>query len=389
LRIQDPHGSFAKHHKLTKESSFAAHEMIQWFIESGLSFSPVKGVQLARKLISLSLLVPLESSGVFADDVTMFKFGTGETSAAGVQFNTPPTESKTAANRRKFYSTMSITQFISETEAAQAFRSFLAANLCEENIDFYLAVNRLHDAKEADIPVICRDIYSRFIKPGAAHRVNLPDAEFTQADNALKSEKLTRTIFDRCQSHVLVLLENDRWKPFQSSTFFIDFLQRGANAYKTPKAKSDTPMKRTQITHSANEVPNNKKVDGKKELKKDDKDVKKEEKERRKEEGRQQRRRGRLHKIFERADKDSSGFLDVVEVCNMIKNAFKKKDLERLGNLPLIQFAQSQVKKYDKSGNGKIEFEEFMDFYEDLLEDPKLPDDLRQSSNAADDDEVD
>ena len=48
-------------------------------------------------------------------------------------------------------------------------------------------------------------------------------------------------------------------------------------------------------------------------------------------------------KIFEKGDKDSSGALDDAELANMIKSAFKKKDLDKLGDITVLQFAQIQV----------------------------------------------
>jgi len=48
-----------------------------------------------------------------------------------------------------------------------------------------------------------------------------------------------------------------------------------------------------------------------------------------------------------------------------------------------------KIKKYDSNRTGKIEFPEFLRLYDELLEDPKLPDDLRVSANEADEEEAD
>lgn len=48
-----------------------------------------------------------------------------------------------------------------------------------------------------------------------------------------------------------------------------------------------------------------------------------------------------------------------------------------------------QINKYDKNGNGRIEFNEFLALYDELLEDPKLPADLRAASQLLDDDDSD
>jgi len=54
-----------------------------------------------------------------------------------------------------------------------------------------------------------------------------------------------------------------------------------------------------------------------------------------------------------------------------------------------LTFYEFQIKKYDTNRTGKIEFPEFLKLYNDLLEDPKLPDDLRLSANLADEEEAD
>ena len=56
-----------------------------------------------------------------------------------------------------------------------------------------------------------------------------------------------------------------------------------------------------------------------------------------------QKRQARLLKIFEKGDKDSSGALDAKEIANMIKAAFKKKEIEKLGDISLLQFAEMQA----------------------------------------------
>jgi len=158
------------------------------------------------------------------------------------------------------------------------------------------------------------------------------------------------------------------------------------------EAASVMGKKKATLVHSTGQQPlPQQSLEAPTPVKRDDSGEKKlhkaEEKKARKEEERQQRRRARIQKLFTKADKDESGFLDVPEVAKLIQGAFKKKDLERLGDLTLEKFAERQVKKYDASGNGRLEFSEFLHLYEELLEDPKLPDDLRASAIEADDEE--
>lgn len=68
------------------------------------------------------------------------------------------------------------------------------------------------------------------------------------------------------------------------------------------------------------------------------------------------KRHARLQKIFEKSDKDSSGALDEHELANLIKSAFKKKDLEKLGDLTLVQFAQIQVLSFSLHPHDRFVF---------------------------------
>eukprot|EP01130_Rhizamoeba_saxonica_P002489 TRINITY_DN12281_c0_g1_i1.p1 TRINITY_DN12281_c0_g1~~TRINITY_DN12281_c0_g1_i1.p1 ORF type:complete len:235 (-),score=72.12 TRINITY_DN12281_c0_g1_i1:32-682(-) len=97
----------------------------------------------------------------------------------------------------------------------------------------------------------------------------------------------------------------------------------------------------------------------------------------------EEKREMRLRKIFEKADKDGNGFLDSKELRHVVARAFKKNDIDFDSKL-IYKYSALQMDKHDADGNGELEFEEFVELYNNLIEDPELPISLKRRAEDAD-----
>jgi len=94
--------------------------------------------------------------------------------------------------------------------------------------------------------------------------------------------------------------------------------------------------------------------------------------------------RARLLKIFQHADRDKNGVLDLNELECLIARAFKNKDIDFVGNDALKKYTRMQLQEHDKDGSGTIDFEEFVNLYTKLLDDPEIPPELVLRAKRAD-----
>jgi len=89
-------------------------------------------------------------------------------------------------------------------------------------------------------------------------------------------------------------------------------------------------------------------------------------------------------KLFEKADKDHNGTLDLKELQAVISRAFKKNDLSFLSKESLRDYTKLQMSTFDEDNSGTLKFEEFVELYNTILEDPSLHPDIAQSAHKAD-----
>jgi len=94
--------------------------------------------------------------------------------------------------------------------------------------------------------------------------------------------------------------------------------------------------------------------------------------------------RARLLKIFQHADTDKNGVLDLNELECLIARAFKNKDIDFVGKHALKKYTRMQLREHDKDGSGTIDFEEFVNLYTKLLNDPEIPPELVLRAKRAD-----
>lgn len=86
-----------------------------------------------------------------------------------------------------------------------------------------------------------------------------------------------------------------------------------------------------------------------------------------------------LRRIFDEYDEDGNGTIDSVELKSVLDSSLK-------GKIPASLFKKYQalmMEKYDKDKNGTIEFEEFIELYQDIVADPELPISLKPGNRKS------
>jgi len=87
---------------------------------------------------------------------------------------------------------------------------------------------------------------------------------------------------------------------------------------------------------------------------------------------REDRRKNRLRKVFNKVNKGHNGTISKAELVHVLALAFKKQDITVFGKEILEKIADMQVK------DDEINFEDFVGFYLQILNDPNLPLELKK-----------
>jgi len=101
------------------------------------------------------------------------------------------------------------------------FRRFLLKQHSEENLDFFIEVERLHQAPSEGLSAICLSIYNTFVKAESKSQVNLTSPALKEVDGRIDHQQYTNELFDRCQNEALNLLRVNFWSEFRKSEDFL------------------------------------------------------------------------------------------------------------------------------------------------------------------------
>jgi len=112
--------------------------------------------------------------------------------------------------------------------------------------------------------------------------------------------------------------------------------------------------------------------------------------------------KSRIRRIFDQADKDGSGALDKHELRSVLRKMFRKSDVS-FDSKQLRKYAELQIAEHDSDGSGTIgislsshlfpssllncflllDFEEFAELYQKIMEDPEIPEDMKKGALAS------
>ncbi|CAM9198143.1 unnamed protein product [Discosporangium mesarthrocarpum] len=115
-----------------------------------------------------------------------------------------------------------------------AFREFAMAQLLEENLDFWVEVERLRRCNDSDLPGLAVQLCDRFIKPGSQMEVNVSSSvrkdTLAKIDQLLKETQLLKHVkmspehreeyheaFNQAQRQIYDLIETDAFPRFMHS----------------------------------------------------------------------------------------------------------------------------------------------------------------------------
>eukprot|EP01129_Flabellula_baltica_P012666 TRINITY_DN5745_c0_g1_i1.p1 TRINITY_DN5745_c0_g1~~TRINITY_DN5745_c0_g1_i1.p1 ORF type:complete len:178 (+),score=50.79 TRINITY_DN5745_c0_g1_i1:13-546(+) len=135
---------------------------------------------------------------------------------------------------------VSLDSILSYYPAAYTFRDFLHSIQCSENLAFWLEVedyrSMSHDPQfAAQRKQRAELIWNMFLSPGSQREVNVDEDVRQEIMNAIESDTLDGSIFDRSQDWVSYMMESDSVPKFIRSETFIEFRERGGELPKLKK----------------------------------------------------------------------------------------------------------------------------------------------------------
>lgn len=115
----------------------------------------------------------------------------------------------------------SLRELISDPEGAELFLAFLQSEFSEENLQFWLSCEEFKKLRGPALEHKARQIYSKYVKAGAPHEVNID----SETRNTVKANLTSPTpdMFDFSQHIIYTLMERDSYRRFLRSGNFTTF----------------------------------------------------------------------------------------------------------------------------------------------------------------------
>jgi len=122
---------------------------------------------------------------------------------------------------------------------AKQFRAFLKKERSEEHIDFLEAVAKWKQTANPNDKKKATEIYDNYIKDGCAKEVNISAKFKRDIESDVSKDQIKLEVFDKAESSVLMMLEEDSFKRFLKSDEFKHYVK--ASGYK--KISGKKPVK--------------------------------------------------------------------------------------------------------------------------------------------------
>lgn len=113
--------------------------------------------------------------------------------------------------------------FFSFLDGQALFKAFLQREFCEENLEFWLAVEQFRKSSESKLQSKGEEIYKLFVAPDSPKEVNLSSV-MKQSIGALISQP-TRNMFDTAQKRIQGIMEADAYVRFLTSNLYLELVQ--------------------------------------------------------------------------------------------------------------------------------------------------------------------
>jgi hypothetical protein len=108
-----------------------------------------------------------------------------------------------------------------------AFRKYLTAHFCEENLSFWKEIKLFHRAPPEDLIAEADKIYFAYIRIDSRQQINIPNSDrsvleqiFEPPSGQSDRSKITRSVFDQCALVVFDLLKASHYYPFIEHEFY-------------------------------------------------------------------------------------------------------------------------------------------------------------------------
>eukprot|EP00106_Octopus_bimaculoides_P016879 XP_014784321.1 PREDICTED: regulator of G-protein signaling 4-like [Octopus bimaculoides] len=127
-----------------------------------------------------------------------------------------PNDTKDKYNKWK----ESFVSMINDDEGFSIFRDYLTSQYCDENLDFWKAVEDFRiEPDDTQIRARAGAIYKRFIMKGAPRCINLRSKSREKLGEQLKGP-ITRSFFDEMQKEILEVMQRDPYQRFLRSEYY-------------------------------------------------------------------------------------------------------------------------------------------------------------------------
>lgn len=149
-----------------------------------------------------------------------------------------PDEVKALQEARKSIRRKQLERILKNPDLCFLFREHLQAELCAENLAFWMAVETFKNASESELPGLASKFYNLYIKAGALAEVNI-DIE----ERKLIKEKLarpTKDMFNDAQETVYSLMENSCLNKFLESKNYKLCREGKLRPYDQARERSDS-----------------------------------------------------------------------------------------------------------------------------------------------------
>lgn len=112
--------------------------------------------------------------------------------------------------------------FLFPIDGQALFKAFLRKEFCDENLDFWLAVNEYKKTRENKLISKAQVIFETFIAPQAPREVNLDSVTKRTIESQL--DQPTIGTFDLAQKRIQGILESDAYARFLKSDYYLELV---------------------------------------------------------------------------------------------------------------------------------------------------------------------
>mmetsp|Transcript_29469 Transcript_29469/g.88242 ORF Transcript_29469/g.88242 Transcript_29469/m.88242 type:complete len:219 (+) Transcript_29469:1826-2482(+) len=171
-----------------------------------------------------------------------------------------PNEAELAAMRDPERWRLHFRYVLCSEDGLEVFRTFMKKIVALENIDFWIACQRLEDVESDPVQLedACEKIFKRYVRTSAPKSINVSADTRSAVESAMKAKKFSRFTFAIAQRDIYDLMKSDSYPRFLQSSIL-------THAEKTwGSSKTNEVKDRSSRRHSTDAPPSDEKAASKK-----------------------------------------------------------------------------------------------------------------------------